>query len=94
MLVLKGVLVYLARDIPLFVMYYVYGESDSSLLIVYRLYDNADSVIMYKYYVYIIILYKIVLIGLRIKIDIIIFSIIISLGWNDSHGYCLFQWSL
>ena len=32
--------VYLARDIPAFVMYCVNGESGSSLLIVYRLYDN------------------------------------------------------
>ena len=35
-------IVYLARDIPAFVMYCVSGESGSSLLIyrVYRLYDN------------------------------------------------------
>ena len=33
-------IVYLARDIPAFVMYYVYGESRSSLLIVYQLYDR------------------------------------------------------
>ena len=36
---LKCVIVYLARDIPPFVMYCVYGESGSPLLIVYRLYD-------------------------------------------------------
>ena len=33
-------IVYLARDIPPFVMYCVYGESGSSLLIVYPLYDS------------------------------------------------------
>ena len=32
---------YLARDIPTFLMYCVYGESRSSLLIEYRLYDIA-----------------------------------------------------
>ena len=33
---------YLAQDIPMFVMYCVYGESGSSLLIesIYQLYDN------------------------------------------------------
>ena len=33
-------IVYLARDIPPFVMYCIYGESGSSLLIVYPLYDS------------------------------------------------------
>ena len=41
--VLKCVIVYLARDIPPFVMYYVHGESGSSLLRVYRLYDSSYS---------------------------------------------------
>ena len=38
-------IVYLARDIPAFVMYCFYGESRSSLLIelVYRLYDSLAS---------------------------------------------------
>ena len=38
--VLKCVIVYLARDIPPFVMYCVYGESGSSLLI-----ESTDSMI-------------------------------------------------
>ena len=37
---LKCVTVYLARDIPNFVMYYNYGESGSSLLI-----ESTDSMI-------------------------------------------------
>ena len=37
--VLKCVIVYLASDIPAFVMYYIYGESRSSLL-VRQLYDT------------------------------------------------------
>ena len=38
---LKCVIVYLARDIPAFVMYCVYGESRSSLLI-----ESTDSMII------------------------------------------------
>ena len=34
-------IVYLARDIPVFVVYYVYGESRSSLLI-----ESTDSMIV------------------------------------------------
>ena len=41
-------IVYLARDIPPFVMYCVYGESGPSLLIVYRLYY---STLMFSQYV-------------------------------------------
>ena len=37
---LKCVIVYLARDIPAFIMYCVYGESRSSLLI-----ESTDSMI-------------------------------------------------
>ena len=40
MVVLKCVIVYLARDISAFVMYCVYGESGSSLLI-----QSTDSII-------------------------------------------------
>ena len=39
--VLKSVIVYLARDIPAFVMYCVNGESGSSLLI-----ESTDSMII------------------------------------------------
>ena len=39
-------IVYLARDIPAFVMYCVYGESHSSLLNrVYRFYDTFDEIL-------------------------------------------------
>ena len=41
---LKCVIVYLARDIPAFVMYYVNGESGSSLLI-----ESTDSMIYIMY---------------------------------------------
>ena len=54
---LKCVMVYLARDIPAFVMYCVYGASRSSLLIesiysyeVYRLYDSAMHNYNHRYY--------------------------------------------
>ena len=40
MVVFKSVIVYLARDIPAFVMYCVNGESGSSLLI-----ESTDSMI-------------------------------------------------
>ena len=39
---LKCMIVYLARDIPMFVMYCVYGKSCSSLLI-----ESTDSMIVY-----------------------------------------------
>ena len=39
--VFKSVIVYIARDIPVFVMYCVYGESRSSLLI-----ESTDSMII------------------------------------------------
>ena len=41
---LKCVIVYLARDIPAFVMYCVYGESGSSLLI-----ESTDSMINFSF---------------------------------------------
>ena len=40
---LKCVIVYLARDIPVFLMYCVYGESGSSLLI-----ESTDSMIIHR----------------------------------------------
>ena len=47
MVVFKCVIVYLARDIPPFVMYCVYGESGSSLLNrVYQLYDTVGPVVI------------------------------------------------
>ena len=42
---LKCVIVYLARDIPAFVMYCVYGESGSSLLIE----STTDSMINFSF---------------------------------------------
>ena len=40
---LKSVIVYLARDIPAFVMYCINGESGSSILI-----ESTDSMILYR----------------------------------------------